>query len=78
MKILVAGMNKYRAWIDGGELRIAIANGLLSSLITLTLLGICYTSLFGWWWVGLAVVVAVPLEVYLGIAQMTRWRWDDQ
>jgi hypothetical protein len=35
-----------------------------------------YAVAFGWWLMLTAVIVAVPAEVFMGVAQLTNWRWD--
>jgi hypothetical protein len=73
---LIAGMNRYRAWIDRRELHQALACMLLPLLIMGTLETLAYVPFFGWAWYTTLAVAAIPVEVYLGVAQMTQWRWD--
>lgn len=67
-------MNRYRAWIDRREWHILAASQLLSMLVMATLIILAQTLITDWFWAAWIAVAAIPLEVYLGIAQMTSWR----
>lgn len=71
-ELLVAGMNRYRAWIDDGH--VLIASQLLSMLIMATAWLIFWSLTFGWSWAVPVIAALIPVEAYLGIAQMTNWR----
>jgi hypothetical protein len=74
--VLVAGMNRYRAWIDGGDVRVLLAAQLLSWMVMGTLMSLVYAAWYAPLWVAMIGLAAIPAEVYLGVAQMTSWRWD--
>jgi hypothetical protein len=63
-----------RAWIDVSDLRRLFAVQLISWLTLGHPHGLAWTLIAGWSWITLIAVGAIPLEVYLGIAQMTHWR----
>lgn len=78
---LVAGMNRYRAWIDRRGWHVLVASQLLSLMVMGTLIVVVqavFTGMTGPFappvWAVLAAVAAIHVEVYLGAAQMTRWR----
>jgi hypothetical protein len=66
---IAAGMNRYR------HLNVLLASWLLSGLIFLTLTALADSVFVGWGWWSWVAVAAVPFEVFLGVAQMTSWRW---
>lgn len=79
--MLIRGINRYRNWIDSFDLGPLVASWLLSGLVMGSLTVVAQTVLahVTVWagapplWAIVLAVAAVPLEVYLGIAQMTQW-----
>jgi len=75
-------MNRYRVWIGRRDWHVLAASQLLSLLVMSTLIILTQaviTVMDGPFapplWAVLAATAAIPLEVYLGVAQMTQWRW---
>jgi len=70
--MLVAVMNRYRAWIDdGGMWRAAFCSYVLGSLII-----VAATVALAWSpWI---LAATLPVIGYMGIAQLTNWGWNDE
>lgn len=68
-------MNAYRNWIVPGW-RVFLSSQLLSILVLATLWLGFWGVVNHWPWAPFAIAALLLLDLFLGVAQMTNWRWD--
>jgi hypothetical protein len=69
-------LNYMRGWVGRADWRVLAVSQLQSWIVMGALMLLAYAAGYGWWWGYLIAAVLIAVEVPLGVAFMSNWRFD--